>query len=197
MLRKHLAEFGDKWTDYTDGCMLSYNGFTTPNMDGLSPYEMVLGHKLKIVPNLEIEPKAPLLGSHKQYYDNLRRRLRQLHTQIQNFRDKRADLMNKDRNIHSYHVGQLVYMYQPRGAILQTGTRKFACEYVGPLVIYKAISPNQFLLMSIDGKVYPQIVEETRLKEAYIRTPKGNVTTLADLKSVLKTNIKIDDLTSQ
>ncbi len=103
---------------------------------------------------------------------------------------------NKDKDLHGFYTGQLVYMYQPRGALLQSGTRKFSCEFVGPLVVYKTISPNQFLLMSLDGKVYPQIVEETRLKEGFIRTPQGNISTLAELKAILKTNIKIDHLMS-
>ena len=42
--------------------------------------------------------------------------------------------------------------------------RKIQCKFVGPLAIYKCISPNQFLLMSLDGVLYPVIVEEARLK---------------------------------
>ena len=58
---------------------------------------------------------------------------------------------------------------------MHTGSRKTACYYVGPLVIYKAISPNQFLLMSLDGVVYPHLVKETRLKPGAIWTTKGNI----------------------
>jgi hypothetical protein len=93
--------------------------------------------------------------------------------------------MNANRESHFFSVGQIVYMYQPRGAILQTGSKKIACHFVGPLVIYQAVSPNQFLLMSLDGKVYPHLIEDTRLKPGYIRTARGNVSTLADLKAVL------------
>ena len=30
--------------------------------------------------------------------------------------------------------------------MVQTGSRKVACFFVGPLVIFKAVGPNQFLL---------------------------------------------------
>ena len=63
--------------------------------------------------------------------------------------------MNRNKTYHSYEVGQIVYMYQARGSIVQTGSRKIACYFVGPLIIYKAIGPNQFLLMSLTGQIYP------------------------------------------
>ena len=51
---------------------------------------------------------------------------------------------------------------------MHTGSRKIACYYFGPLVIYKGIGPNQFLLMSLDGVVNPHLVEETRLQSGVI-----------------------------
>ena len=36
--------------------------------------------------------------------------------------------LNKDSKLHGYSVGQLVYLYNPRGALLQTGSRKIKCE---------------------------------------------------------------------
>ena len=194
LLKKHLTHLGNNWPNFTDTCMLAYNSYASPNMDGLSPYELVFGHKMKICPNLEVEPDAPFTGSYKLYHDTLKKRLSHLKAQLQKFRDKRHELLNKDKELHSFHVGQLVYMYQPKGADLQTGTRKFTCEFVGPLVVYKAVSPNQFLLMTLDGKIYPHLIEETRIKAGYIRTPQGNVTTLAQLKSILKADIKMEHL---
>jgi len=82
-----------------------------------------------------------------------------------------------------------VYMFQPRGALLRTENKKIACHFVGPLVIYKAFSPTHFLLMSLDGKIYPQLIEETRLKPGKIRTFNGNVHTLAELKRVLRDSL--------
>ena len=43
--------------------------------------------------------------------------------------------------------------------------------------------------MSIDGTVYPRLVEETRLKHGFIRTAIGNVNNLAALKRAMLKNM--------
>ena len=73
-------------------------------------------------------------------------------------------------------------MYNPSGSQLQTGSRKIQCHFVGPLAIYKCISPNQFLLMSLDGILYLVIVEEARLKPGLVATHKGPVRNMSELK---------------
>ena len=73
-------------------------------------------------------------------------------------------------------------MYNPSGSQLQTGSRKIQCHFVGPLAIYKCISPNQFLLMSLDGILYPVIVEEARLKPGLVATHKGPVRNMSELR---------------
>ena len=59
-------------------------------------------------------------------------------------------------------------------------------SFLGPLAIYKCISPNQFLLMSLDGVLYPVVVEEARLKPGLIPTHKGPVRTMSELKNAAK-----------
>ena len=49
-------------------------------------------------------------------------------------------IMNKDRQPHGFTVGQIVYMYNPSGGKLQTGSRKIQCHFVGAssnLQVYK------------------------------------------------------------
>ena len=70
--------------------------------------------------------------------------------------------MNICKTCHSFQVGQLVYMYQAKGTIVNTGNRKIAFYFAGTLVIYRAIGPNQFLLMSLTGQIYLFLAEETR-----------------------------------
>ena len=77
-------------------------------------------------------------------------------------------------------------MYNPSGSQLQTGSRKIQCHFVGPLAIYKCISPNQVLLMSLDGVLYPMVVEEARLRPGLIATHKGPVRNLSELKKAVQ-----------
>ena len=150
---------------------------------------MVFGHKATISQELEIRPDVVVSGTFTEYYEQLKKNLKYMRERLQKFRSERTDFLNKNKEYHAYEVGQIVYMYQAKGSIVQTGSRKIACYFVGPLVIYKAIGPNQFLLMSLTGQIYPHLIEETRLKPGSIWTSTGNVSTLAELKGALNANI--------
>ena len=59
---------------------------------------------------------------------------------LQKFRSQRLDLLNKDREYQAFEVGQIVYMYQARGSVIETCSRKIRCNYIGP----KPIPTNVF-----------------------------------------------------
>ena len=46
---------------------LLYNSSASPNLDGLSPYELVYGRKAKLAPDLEISVSAPVAGEYRDY----------------------------------------------------------------------------------------------------------------------------------
>ena len=112
------------------------------------------------------------------------------------FRDKRFEIMNRGKEFHGYTSGQLVYLFFPGHSLLTSGKRKFTCQFVGPLAIWKCFSPTQFVLMSLDGVVYPYLVEESRLKPGVIRTTKGNVFTLPALRQMIKSGYLLKDCSS-
>ena len=179
------------WINFVDDAMAAYNSYASPNLDGLSPYELVYGRKAKLAPDLEITISAPVDGEYRDYVRLLQRQLTVLRKHLQQFRDKRQEVLNKDKELHGFSIGEIVYLYLPSGAILQAGSRKIRCKFVGPLVVYKAISPNQFLIMSLTGEIYPRLIEESRMKPGVIRTTQGNVKTLAALKAVLRSGYKV------
>ena len=190
LLVKHLSEVWS-WSYCLPYTMLCYNSYSTPNLDNYSPFELVFGHRMTLSHDLEIKPEIVVSGTFTTYYERLKKTLKYLGERLQKFRSARTDHINRNRKYHTFEVGQIVYMYQAKGSIVQTGSRKIACYFVGPLVIYKAIGPNQFLLMSLTGQIYPFLVEETRLKPGSIWTTHGNVNTLAELKQVLSAGIKV------
>ena len=179
------------WINYVDDAMVMYNSYASPNLDGLSPYELVYGHKAKVARDLEISVSAPVAGEYRDYICLLQKQLTVLRTHLQQFRDKRQAMLNKDKELHGFSVGEIVYLHLPSSAILQAGSRKICCKFVGPLVIYKAISPSQFLIMSLTGEIYPRLIEESRMKPSVICTTKGNVKTLAALKAVLCSGYRV------
>ena len=191
ILMKHLSGLGDNWHLYTRPAMLTYNTYNTPNLDNLSPFELTFGRKPILVPKLEYTPHIPVTGTFVKAKQNLEQKLKYLREKLQKFRDNRLALQNKDKEFHGFTVGQIVYMYHPRGSLLQTSSKKIQCEFVGPLAIYKCVSPNQFLLMSLDGYLYPFLVEETRIKPGYIPTTRGNVSHLAELKKIIRSRLQL------
>ena len=190
LLVKHLSQVWS-WHSCLPYSMLCYNGYSTPNLNGYSPYELVFGHKMTLSQELELEVDTVVSGTFTDYYEKLKKNLKYMGERLQKFRSQRLDMLNRSRQCHAFEIDQIVYMYQARGSMVQTGSIKIACFFVGPLVIYKAVGPNQFLLMSLDGQIYPHLIEETRLKPGTIWTSKGNVTTLVELRQALSTGLKI------
>ena len=89
---------------------------------------MILAHVLEINPNVVVSGMF-------RTYEKCKKNLNYLCSRVQYFRIERNDLMNRSKTYHSFHVGQLVYMYKAKGTIVHMGSRKIACYFVGPLVI--------------------------------------------------------------
>ena len=41
---------------------------------------------------------------------------------LQKFRSQRLDMLNRNRQYHAFEIDQIVYMYQARGSMVQTGS---------------------------------------------------------------------------
>ena len=192
ILMKHLTGLGDNWPLYCKPAMLVYNSYATLNLDNLSPFEVAIGRKGVLAPRFEHKPRIPITGTHVEAHVKLRERPTYFRKRLEEFRSNRIALMNKDRQHYEFTVGQIVYMYNPSGSQLQTISRKIQCHFVGPLAIYKCISPSQFLLMSLDGVLYPMVVEEARLRPGLILTNKGPARTMSELKKAAKLTYTYD-----
>ena len=90
-------------------------------------------------------------------------------------------MINKDRTFFQYNSGDLVCIISPLTSQLCTTSRKVMIKYVGPVVIYKIIDPQNYLLMTLDGKMLRGLSEHERLKPANIRTSQGNIQNLVQL----------------
>ena len=151
LIIKHLSGFGKNWHIFAKPCMIAYNSYSIPNLAGFSPFELVLGRKANIVPMVEVTPSIPVTGTFKQAKAMLDKKLTYLREMLRKFRDKRFEVMNRNKGFSGYTSGQLVYLFFPGHSLLHTGNKKFTCKFVGPLAIWKCFSPTQFVLMSLDG----------------------------------------------
>ena len=81
-----------------------------------------------------------------------------------------------------YTSGDLVYIISPLTSQLSTSSRKVTIKYVGPLVVYKIVDPQNYLLITLDGKILQGLFEFERIKPEILRTNHGNINTLVQLK---------------
>ena len=98
ILTKHLTNQGQMWPKYLPLATCAYNTFISPSVANCSPYELVVGRKPKLLLDLEATPDIKVLGTLKDYYTLLNKRLQYLHKLLQDFRSKRLAMVNKDRN---------------------------------------------------------------------------------------------------
>ena len=134
LLVKHLSEQWN-WVSCLSYSTLCYNCYDSPNLDSHSPYKLVFGHKMLISPKLKIQPEVVVSGTFKDYYERLNKDLKYLGERLEKFRSARIDLLNKDRKPHSFQVGQLVYMFQAKGTMVQflQKNKHLLCEAIGHL----------------------------------------------------------------
>ena len=88
ILKKHLGEYGTKWTDYLDFAMLVYNSYCSASLAGLSHIRCVLGRGANFIPLQELKLDCPVTGTHKQYFNNLCTKLSYLQKHLQKFQDQ-------------------------------------------------------------------------------------------------------------
>ena len=99
-------------------------------------------------------------------------------------------MINKDRIFFQYSSGDLVNIISPLTSQLYIMFRKVTIKYIGPVVIYKIIDSNNYLLMILDGKILRSLFNHERLKPANVRTSQGNMCNLAQLKPIINIGIK-------
>ena len=101
-------------------------------------------------------------------------------------------IIKNNRENFQYQGGDLVYIISPLTSQLRTNSRKISVKYIGPVVIYKILDPHNYLLMTLDGVMLRGIFEHERLKPTVIRTNRGNIQKLAELKQILNTDMKLN-----
>ena len=142
ILTKHLTGQGQTWHKTLSLATFAYNIFNSPNLCHHSPYELVFVRKPKILIDLETDPDVKVSSTYKDYYTLLNKRLHYRQNLLQNFKMKHLALINEDREIFQYNIGDIVYLISPLTTQLRTSSRKVAIKYVGPLVIYKIVDPH-------------------------------------------------------
>ena len=92
LLVKHLSQVWS-WHSCLPYSMLCYNGYSTPNLNGYSPYELVFGHKMTLSQELELKVDTAVSGTFTDYYEKLKKNLKYMGERLQKFRSQRLDML--------------------------------------------------------------------------------------------------------
>ena len=193
ILSKCLADRRQMWHKFLSLATFAYNIFHSPNLGSYSPYKLLFRRKPKLLINIETNPNIKIASTFKDYHTLLTKRLDYLQKTLQNFKMRHLVLLNRDREYFQYNSGDLVYLISPLTSQLQTSSRKFGVNYVGPLAIYKIVDPHNYLLMDIDGQLMRGLFKHERLKPAILHMDNGNVRTLSELKRVMNLGLTIQN----
>ena len=85
ILTKHLTGQGQMWHKYLPLATFAHNTFNSSNLGNHSLYKLVFGRKPKLLLDLEMDPDVRVLGTHREYLLQLRKRLEYLHKLLQEF----------------------------------------------------------------------------------------------------------------
>ena len=72
LLVKHLSQVWS-WHSCLPYSMLCYNGYSTPNLNGYSPDELVFGHKMTLSQELELKVDTLVSGAFTDNYEKLKK----------------------------------------------------------------------------------------------------------------------------
>ena len=75
-------EKGQMWHKYLPFITFAYNTFNSPNLANHSQYELVFGRKPKLLLELETDPNNKVVGTFKEYYTLIGKRLQYLHRML-------------------------------------------------------------------------------------------------------------------
>ena len=150
---------------------------------------MTYGRKPRPLLNLDSNSDIKVLGTFKEYYELLNKRLKYLHDILLNFRSKRLAMLNR-QSILSIQRWRFTLYFSPLTSQLQTALHKVPIRYVGPVLIYKIIDSHFYLLMTLDGKTFRGLFEHKRLNLTNIRMSQGNVQNVVQLRQIMNTGLK-------
>ncbi len=85
-----------------------------------------------------------------------------------------------------YFKGQLVLLYFPDGATLQTNTKKFVRPWIGPVVIKAILDATHYMIADWTGRLAPVVVHRNRLKPYSLQTGLGEIVSIQHLQEVFK-----------
>jgi hypothetical protein len=120
---------------------------------------MVFLHDPPVLSELRVQTEfnSQLTQTAQEYLQIMRSRLQIIREAVREkkLKDQQKQLERQKRmhiDKHVYAKGDLVYYYCPRLSDLQTSSRKFKANWVGPLQIVHILDTTHYILADLEGR---------------------------------------------
>ena len=185
LITRQLTGKGREWPLFVTSTCYAMNTFVSPTT-GFSPYELVFLKKPPDILNLHFQPLQTIAKGYEDYCTKMKNRLDNVGNVILDLKtfqqERQAQLANQvPTPPETFQEGQLVYLLAPSAATLRTNTQKCRADFIGPLVINKALDSTHYIINDLQGRILIGVYHINRLKKATVRTPSGTVSTYQQL----------------
>jgi len=187
LLLSQLEGHGRDWPLYIQATCFAYNTFSHSTLGGFSPFEMVYGRLPPDPANIEIKPSDEVPTTYEGYVGRLRARLRSIGATVVKLHNdnQQKQVLQHNQSLRkkiTYRVGQLVYFLMPTNSNLNTNTRKFTVNYIGPVRIKEVLDTTHVILEDLEGRLITGIHHIKRIKPATLRGKEKLYTDFGELE---------------
>ena len=181
IIMKHLWDKGQMGPLFTTTAAYAMNTFALEALSSLSPFQLVF---LRDPPNLTSLsfPKIDTIPvKHTEYYNLLLARAQLVGNMLLEWRTKQA--LEYKSKMKIFQDNQMVYLLALHASALQTNTRKFKQDFIGPLFIDTALDKTHYRLKDVTGLL------SDRIKKGSACTPLGIVDKFDTYETALKNTL--------
>ncbi len=172
-------------------CAYAMNTFVSPSL-GVSPYELVFLKPPPDITTLDTELDFENIPVQvREYFDLMQERF-DFYKKLVLAHKLSSQMAQVQRETHNhpdhtgFFKGQLVLLYFPDGATLQTNTRKFVRPWIGLVVIKAILDTTHYMIADWTGRLAPVIVHRNRLKSYSLQAGLGEIVSIQELQEVFR-----------
>ena len=179
MIKNQLQGEGTTWPLYASVAAYAMNTFASKALQGLSPFELVFARKPRDLTAVQFKPLSEYPIPIREYVELLYKRAEFIRKMQMNWKIEQAcdqALTNEMyQEITRFKKGDIVYALAPSVSSLQSNTKKFVIDYIGPLAIAEVLDDTHYKLQLVTDNqdILPGIWHINCLKPGAEVTPEG------------------------